>query len=231
MSTSGEGSSTATGQPILPTGQPVLYYDLGSPYAYLAVERAERVLGLELRLQPILLGAVFVERGWGSWSQTPKRAENIAEIELRAKAYGLPELRWPSGWPPNTLRAMRAAVWADKLGAGKEYARAAFRAAFVDGRDLGDVEVIAEVGASVGLDAEDLEAALRNESVKSSLQRATADAIAAGVRGVPSLRIGAQVFYGDDQLAEAADVIDGDPGEVYEDADAFKAALRAARQD
>lgn len=191
---------------------PVLYYDLGSPYAYLAVERAEGVLNRELRLQPILLGAVFAERGWGSWSQTSERARNVAEVERRAKAYGLPELRWPPGWPPNTLKAMRAAVWADEQGAGKEFARASFRAAFVHGRDLGEPDVIAEVGESVGLDAKGLEAALGAERVKNSLKTATAQAITEGVRGVPSLRIGARVFYGDDRLAEAAGVIEGHSG-------------------
>lgn len=189
-------------------GAPVLYFDLGSPYAYLAVERAEGVLGVEVRLQPVLLGAIFAERGWGSWSQTAARAQNVEEIERRAEAYGLPELRWPPGWPPNTLKAMRAAVWAGEQGAGERFARAAFRAAFAHGRDLGEVEVIAEVGESVGLDAKDLEAALEAQSVKDSLKRATADAIAEGVRGVPSLRVGARVFYGDDQLAEAAGILD-----------------------
>lgn len=186
---------------------PTLYFDLGSPYAYLAVERAESTLGVEVRLHPVLLGAIFAERGWGSWSQTPERAQNIAEIERRAKVYGLPALRWPPGWPANTMKAMRAAVWADEQGAGKEFARAAFRAAFVHGRDLGELDVIAEVGESVGLRAKDLEAAVAQERVKSKLKAATAEAIAKGVRGVPSLRVGARVFYGDDHLAEAADVL------------------------
>jgi 2-hydroxychromene-2-carboxylate isomerase len=190
--------------PILPSVTPVLYFDLGSPYAYLAAERAEDVLGVEMRFQPVLLGAIFTHRGWGSWSQTPEREKNIAEIERRARAYGLPDVRWPLGWPANTLKAMRAAVWADEQGAGKAFARAAFRAAFAHGRDLGEVDVIAGVGESVGLRAKDLEAALLHERVKASLKTATAAAIAQGVPGVPSLRVGELVFYGDDQLAEAA---------------------------
>jgi 2-hydroxychromene-2-carboxylate isomerase len=195
--------------PLVPSATPVLYFDLGSPYAYLAVERAEDVVGVEVRLQPVLLGAIFAHRGWGSWSQTPERKKNIAEIERRAKTYGLPDVRWPPKWPANTLKAMRAAVWADEQGAGKAFARAAFRAAFMQGRDLGEVDVVAEAGESVGLRAKALEAALEAEIVKDSLKRATADAIAAGVRGVPSLRIGARVFYGDDQLPEAASVLEG----------------------
>ena len=47
---------------------PELFYDLGSPYAYLTVERAERVLGVAPVLRPVLLGAIFAARGHGSWS-------------------------------------------------------------------------------------------------------------------------------------------------------------------
>src|SRR5262245_11060524 len=103
---------------------PTLYYDLGSPYAYLAAERAAAVLGVEPRLQPILVGGIFVERGHGSWAHTEEREARIAEIEARAVRYGLPPLRWPEGWPNNTLKAMRAAIWADRQGAGVEFARA-----------------------------------------------------------------------------------------------------------
>src|SRR6185312_4320441 len=124
---------------------PALYYDLGSPYAYLAVERAERVLGRAPELRPVLLGAIFAARGHGSWSQTPRRAEGIAEVERRAAAYGLPPVRWPDGWPPNTLPAMRAAVWAGREGRGAAFARAAFRRAFVAGADLEDVALLAAV--------------------------------------------------------------------------------------
>ena len=88
-----------------------LYYDLGSPYAYLAVARCERVLG-RVTLQPVLVGAIFAHRGWGSWGVTDERDRNVAEVQRRAAAYGLPAVRWPAGWPNNTLSAMRMAVWA-----------------------------------------------------------------------------------------------------------------------
>jgi 2-hydroxychromene-2-carboxylate isomerase len=94
-----------------------LYYDLGSPYAYLAVQHAERVIGSAPELRPVLLGAIFAARGHGSWAHTDTRAESVAEVERRAAAYGLPPVRWPAGWPPNTLQAMRAAVGAGRAGA------------------------------------------------------------------------------------------------------------------
>src|SRR3954447_23364200 len=178
---------------------PVLYYDLGSPYAYLAVERAAGVLGAEPLLQPVLLGAIFAHRGRGSWSQTPEREANIADIERRAQRYGVPPVAWPPGWPPHTPTARRAATFAGQQGRGREFAHAAFRAAFVVGEDLGDPEVVARVGREVGLD--DVASAIAAPEVKQALRAATDDAIARGVEGVPSLRTGDRIVYGDDQLS------------------------------
>jgi 2-hydroxychromene-2-carboxylate isomerase len=181
-----------------------LFYDLGSPYAYLAVERAERVLGVAPVLRPVLLGAIFAARGHGSWSQTEARDEGIAEVERRAAAYGLPPVRWPPGWPPDTLAAMRAAVWAERRGRGAPFARAAFRRAFAAGEDLADIAVLAAAAADAGLPAGDVAAAIADPAVKDDLRARTGAALALGVRGVPTLRAGGRLLYGDDRLEDAA---------------------------
>ena len=182
---------------------PALYFDLGSPYAYLAVERAPAVLGVEPELRPVLLGAIFAHRGRGSWAETTERAANIGELERRAAAYGLP-LRWPAVWPPNSLTAMRGAIVAGREGRARPFALAAFRAAFAEGRDLSDPKVVVDAGRGAGLDPERLSRAVSDPEVKLELRRATDEAFAAGVRGVPTLRVGDALFYGDDRLDEAA---------------------------
>jgi 2-hydroxychromene-2-carboxylate isomerase len=98
------------------TSKSVLYFDLASPYAYLAVERAGRALGAEPELLPVLVGAIFVHRGYGSWALTGQRAAGEAEIERRARAYELPPIAWPPDWPANSLAAMRAACAAFSRG-------------------------------------------------------------------------------------------------------------------
>jgi len=178
----------------------VLYYDLGSPYAYLAVERAAAVLGAAPRLQPVLAGAIFVHRGRGSWGHTDARAANQAEIEARAARYGLPPFTWPPGWPPNTLSAMRAAVWG-----GEPFARAAFRAAFAHGADLGDVAVLQRIAQAVGLDGDALPDAVADPQVKAALRAATDAAIALGVSGVPTVALDdGRLVFGDDRLSDLA---------------------------
>jgi 2-hydroxychromene-2-carboxylate isomerase len=183
---------------------PLLFYDLGSPYAYLAVARAERVLGTPPELRPVLLGAIFAVRGHGSWSATPRREAGMAEVERRAAAYGLPPLRWPADWPPNTLAAMRAAVWAEREGRGAPFARAAFRRAFAEGADLADPRVLADIATAVGLDGTALAGAIAARNVKDDLRARTEAALDLGVRGVPTLAIGDRLLYGDDRLDEAS---------------------------
>jgi 2-hydroxychromene-2-carboxylate isomerase len=181
-----------------------LYLDLASPYAYLAAERAESVLGARPEFAPILLGAIFQERGHGSWAWTEARAENVAEIERRAAAYGLPPVRWPAEWPANSLQAMRAATWAVGRGAGHAFMLAAYRRAFAHGADLADRAVLLDVCASVGLDADALDAALDDPAIKLALRENTARAWALGVAGVPTLARGGRLYYGDDRLGAAA---------------------------
>ena len=183
---------------------PILYFDLGSPYSYLAVERAPSVLGVDPELEPILLGAIFERRGHGSWAHTHDREWNIAEVERRAAAYGLPPVRWPPGWPPNTLQAMRVATWAKRHGSVRELALAAYRRAFVDGLDLGDLEVVVDVAADAGLPSGEVRSAIAEPELKTALRSATEAAWEAGVRGVPSMRVGSDVYFGDDRLTEAA---------------------------
>ncbi|MBI5105328.1 MAG: DsbA family protein [Solirubrobacterales bacterium] len=183
---------------------PVLYFDLGSPYAHLAVARAERVLGVAPDLQPVLLGALFQRRDSGSWARTAERAAGMAEVERRAAAYGLPPVRWPAVWPGDGLAVMRAATWARREGDGAAFAHAAFDRAFAQGGDLSDVATIAAVAAAAGLDGERVPAAIADPEVKGALRAATDAAWDAGVRGIPTLRIGERLWFGDDRLDEAA---------------------------
>ncbi|MBS1880441.1 MAG: DsbA family protein [Actinobacteria bacterium] len=183
------------------------YFDLGSPYAYLA---AERISGLftEAELEqpewrPILLGGLFKELGRSSWGTGPEREAGMAEVERRAAGYGLPPLVWPDPWPGDTLTAMRAATFAKQTGRTVSFALAGFRQAFAAGRDLGDPDSVAIAGAACELHPRALLKAVATNGVKEELRRATAEAAALGVRGVPAVVAGGEVFWGDDRLEEA----------------------------
>ena len=183
---------------------PVIYFDLGSPYAYLAIERAELVLGSLVEFEPILLGAIFKLRGRGSWAETERRQAGMSEVEERARRYGLPALVWPDRWPGNSLAAGRAATWAKREGAGREFARAVYRRQFAGGADITDLDVLAAAAGDAGLDPAQLGPAIATQEIKDALRRSTEAAWERGVHGVPSIRVGERIFFGDDRLEEAA---------------------------
>jgi len=184
--------------------RPRFFVDVGSPYAWLAAERVESVLPVAPVWEPILLGAVFAARGFGSWSLTEARAEGIEEVERRARSYGLGRVRWPEPWPGNYLVAMRCAVAAAEVGRARDFLLAALRAGFVEGRDLSDPAAVADVASAVGIEGSKLLAAASTPAVRTALKERTDAAIALGVRGVPTVLVGDQAFWGDDRLEDAA---------------------------
>jgi 2-hydroxychromene-2-carboxylate isomerase len=190
-------------------GRPTFYFDLGSPYAYLTAERISGLFaeaGLEQpEWEPILLGGLFRHFDRDSWGNGPGRADGIAEVERRAAGYGLPPLAWPEPWPGNMLFAMRAATFAKQTGRTVSFALAAFRQAFAAGRDLSDPDNVLVAAAACELHPNALTKAVETRAVKDALREATEGAAGLGVRGVPSLAVGEEVFWGDDRLEEAVE--------------------------
>ena len=183
--------------------QPDFYFAAMSPYSWLAAERIGGVLP-RARWRPLFAGGLFKAAGRRSWGFTDERAENIAECERRATRYGLGPLRWPEPWPTNDLHVARAMVFAHREGLLESFALTAMRLAFLEGRDLERHESVLEAAERVGLDAAALERALGEQALKLALREATDAALARGVFGIPTVAVGAELFWGDDRLEQAA---------------------------
>jgi 2-hydroxychromene-2-carboxylate isomerase len=186
-----------------PPDQPTFYFDLGSPYAWLAAERIHGVLPVVASWQPILLGGIWQQSGGRSWATTGKRDEGMREIERRAERYELLPVRWPGEWPTSTLKAMRAAVFAQQAGRTVAFALAAFRQAFAGGRDLSEVDNVLIAAAACELHPNAVLKGIELQSTKDRLRAATQEAYDRGVRGVPTVAVGDELFWGDDRLDEA----------------------------
>ncbi|MGH2988259.1 MAG: 2-hydroxychromene-2-carboxylate isomerase [Solirubrobacterales bacterium] len=188
--------------------RPTFFYDLGSPYAYLAAERVNALFaeawGEPPVWEPVLLGGLFKRFGRDSWANGPGRGEGITQVERRAGGRGLPPLRWPDPFPANTLFAMRVATYAKQTGRAVAFSLAAFRQAFAAGRDLTDPDNVLLAAAAAELHPRAVLASAERDSVKSALREATERAGDLGVRGVPTLVVSGEVFWGDDRLEEAA---------------------------
>lgn len=105
---------------------------------------------------------------------------------------------------PNTLRAHRLTRWAAGQGLGFEAAEALFKAYFQDLRDIGDVETLAEIGESIGMDGMVVRDLLASNSDEAAVIEEEFFYRRLGVQGVP-----AYIFNGQFALsgAESPDVL------------------------
>src|SRR4051795_9758707 len=188
------------------TDRPVFYYELNSPYSWLAAERINSTLPEPPVWKPISYGHVVKHTGVLPWSLKPDRAQDINEIERRARERNLQEVRWPDGWPAETptMKALRAATFAMEIGKGVAFSLAAFRQEFNAGRSLGEIDTILLAGAACELHPDAVLKAIERDSIKERLKEATNEAIQKGVTGVPTVAVGDELFWGDDRLEDAA---------------------------
>src|SRR5690348_14788505 len=138
------------------------YFDLGSPFAYLAAERLHTLLPEPVRWQPVLLGGLFRLTGRSSWAlgDYQRRQAGMADIERRALTYGLEPMRWPDPWPADYLTAMRATTYAFAAGQGREFTMQAYRDAFRRGSELSVAENVLDSAQRTGLDREAVRAGI-----------------------------------------------------------------------
>ena len=187
--------------------RPVFYYDFNSPYAWLAAERVNSTLPVPPVWQPISFGHILKASRREPWSFDERtRREGVAEIERRAAERGLPAPRWVEGWPHATysLLPLRAAIFAQQAGRAVSFSLAAFRQFFAAGRTLAELDNVLIAAAASELHPRAVTKGIESKSVKDALRAATDEAIALGVAGVPTVRIGDRLFWGDDKLEEAA---------------------------
>jgi 2-hydroxychromene-2-carboxylate isomerase len=186
--------------------QTTFYFDLGSPFAYLAAERLPQLLAEPVLWQPVSLGALFKLNGRSSWAlaEPASRQAGMAEVERRALAYSLEPLRWPDPWPTNYLYAMRAATYAFQVGRGHQFTLEAFREAFARGNDLAIAEHVLRAAERAGLDRRAVEESTQDPQIKMALRANTDVAHARGVFGVPTVAVDDALFWGDDRLQDAA---------------------------
>ena len=179
------------------------YFDFGSPNAYLAYTRlpglAKRT-GAEIVYRPMLLGGVFKAVDNTSPALHPLKGPYLMiDLARCAKRYGVPYAFNPH-FPVNTLAIMRGAVATLADGGFQPYADAMYRAMWVEGREMDDPAVIAEVLTGIGLDPEAFAARIAETAIKQGLIAATEEAVSRGIFGAPTMFVGDEMFFGQDRL-------------------------------
>jgi 2-hydroxychromene-2-carboxylate isomerase len=142
---------------------------VGSPWCWLAAEEA----GGEVEWVPVLGSA--------------RPADDRAAIETAAIKAGFPEVRWPSAFPFDSRLAMLAATFAKGAGRGVAFSLAAFRQAFLAGRDLSELDNVLIAAAACELHPRAVVKGIESASVAEALDAAAERARKAGVSELPAV--------------------------------------------
>jgi 2-hydroxychromene-2-carboxylate isomerase len=187
--------------------QSLFFYDFSAPYCYLSASRLDEVLPTEPVWQPIVFGALMGAIGKVSWTlrKGPARDAQMREVEQRAGDLGL-SLVWPRDWPFGTYSTLvvRAAVIAGEHERMRDFSLAAYEAGLGRGGDLSDLDVVLTVARKADIDPDTVRRGVDTLTVKQRVRDITANAVHLGVTGVPALVVGGRIFWGDDQLEDAA---------------------------
>lgn len=179
------------------------YFDLASPYAYLASTQVDDVCarnGATARWRPFLLGGVFKATGNEMPARIPAKAAYMQrDLQAWSAFYGVP-FAFPAHFPINSVKPMRVCLAAEEQGKLRELAEAMYRAYWAEGNPIDDPAVIAEVAADVGLDGEKLLARIEDQDIKNRLKENTEEAVRLGAFGAPFFHLDGQIFWGNDRL-------------------------------
>lgn len=177
----------------------VWYFDLVSPFAYLALGDIEDLASrMPVVFKPVLLGAMLTH--WGQLGPAeipPKRVQTYRICVWTAREQGIP-FRFPPAHPFNPLMLLRVLT---ALEARPDAVRTLFDLIWRDGRDPQSLETIALARERLGV--EDFDVLIEAHDAKRKLRAATEAAIASGVFGVPTLALDKELFWGTDAMALA----------------------------
>ena len=179
------------------------YFDFSSPYGYLASTRIDELAerhGRSVAWHPFLLGAVFKLTGQRALTEQPIRGPyHERDFARSARLLGVP-FTLPAKFPFFALAASRAFYWLSDGDQAKRLAKAVYRAAFAEGRDVTPVSTVVEIVKCLGI--EGVEQGLELPETKAKLREATDAAIARGVFGSPFFIVDGEPFWGHDRLEQ-----------------------------
>lgn len=178
----------AASEPRPTSVRPVFYYDFSSPECWLAAERVNHELAVVPVWIPVRLARAHSPR-------TPSD-EELADIERRAVAQGLPAPRLPDPQPVNADVALRAATFAAASGRVVAFSLAALRQAFAAGRDLSEIDNVLIAAAACELHPRAVLKAIESRSTEQRLRAASQEAATRGVERAPAVAMGGHVFHG-----------------------------------
>jgi len=189
----------------MPHDRPVWYFDLVSPFVFLQLERhGELFERLQPVCRPLLFGILLKEHGSLGPVEIPgKRTFTYRFVQWQAQQHGI-VMRCPPKHPFNPLALQRLCVHLEN-----DWRRIRELSRFVwqEGRVPETEEDWRDAGERIGLSATEIQEITQNPEIKQRLADHTAEALRQQVFGVPTFRVGSELFWGMDAVGMLEDFL------------------------
>jgi len=172
--------------------------DVVCPWCFIGKRRLEKALALasdvpvEVHYRPYYLNEWIPAEGMSRDEYlttkfgSPERYKGIAQrVQAAAAAEGLVYAVDSISRQPNTRDAHRLIRWAEGIGKAPDMKQRLMDLYFTEGADLSNEAVLVQAAADVGLDPEDVRAALDSDKDIAEIEQEVNAAKEAGIQGVP----------------------------------------------
>ena len=190
--------------------------DVVCPWCFIGKRRLEKALALasdvpvEVHWRPYFLNEWIPPEGMSREQYlttkfgSPDRYSGIAQrVRAAAAEEGLDYAVDRINRQPNTRDAHRLIRWADGIGKAAEMKQRLMDLYFTEGADLSNRAVLVQAAADVGLDPEDIRAALASDQDIAEIEREVDAAKEAGIQGVPCFILDGKYAISGAQAPEA----------------------------
>lgn len=193
------------------------YFDFISMYACFAWRRLRKLCDerdLELVAHPVVFARLLDHWGQLGPAEIPPKRECVFKAAWRTAALEGWDYDPPAAHPYNPIPSLRLALAAVGGADQHRVVDTIFDAGWSRGADLGDPGALVAALDAAGLDGAALLERTAEPAVKDALRQGTEDAIGRGVFGVPTMILGEELFWGNDQIEHLVLCLDGrDPVE------------------
>ena len=180
------------------------YFDIISPYAFIAYKNITKIENIKFNYKPILLGGLhnLVEITAPAFNKFKlKNMKNDCELISKKNKINF---IWNSKFPINSLYIMRGYLIVEES-KKKEYLETFFNAYWQNDTDLTDEKNIIHLLENLSINHEDFFKSISKQETKDELKNFTSEAFKKEIFGAPTFVVNNKIFWGQDRLDYALD--------------------------
>tara|TARA_B100001057_G_scaffold90935_1_gene87202 strand:- start:75 stop:653 length:579 start_codon:yes stop_codon:yes gene_type:complete len=180
------------------------YFDIISPYAFIAYKNIINIKNIKFNFKPILLGGLHNLVGITAPAFNKFKLKNMKnDCELISKKNKI-NFIWNSNFPINSLYIMRGYLFVEENKKNK-YLETFFNAYWQDDIDLTIEDNIIQLLNNLSIDHKQFFKSIGEQEIKDELKNLTHEAFEREIFGAPTFVVNNKIFWGQDRLEYAID--------------------------